>query len=399
MIQPSSSERGSALILALIATFLLLIVSFEVAHTTRIEAFITKNVEVDFKLEVACRSGLERALAILREDRQNTEIDSLNDNWAQLFVDTELTEADIGSSEFLRDDDPEEAQAQTTLYIEIFDEAAKFNIYSLRSDDEAERRKRRERFGTLIDKFREDEEGDMSVVDGVSMAEQLTAFLERTEERPYHNVPVPPTKAAGGMNDVAELLYVDGFTPVNLWDRATEDGEHVIPGLFRFLTIWSDMQVNINTAPLATLASVFDPKYAYLADRIMDYREQSAEEREREKSRASETGSFDPNKGKEEQDPSGGAPFSQINDLREKVEGLGQDVYNEMQAFVTVQSTTFSVFVTAERGLLRRTKMFVVRRSEKGFQICLEKPVDFPYLIPRDRRDQGAEQAEDRLGR
>ena len=44
--RPRQAESGSALVLALIAALLLFIVSFEVAHTTRIESFIAHNVEV-----------------------------------------------------------------------------------------------------------------------------------------------------------------------------------------------------------------------------------------------------------------------------------------------------------------------------------------------------------------
>ena len=45
MMQTQRREEGSALVLGLIAAFLLLIVSFEVAHTSRIESFITYNID------------------------------------------------------------------------------------------------------------------------------------------------------------------------------------------------------------------------------------------------------------------------------------------------------------------------------------------------------------------
>ena len=388
-------EEGSALVLALIAAFLLLIISAEVAHTTRVESFITKNVEIDAKLEAACRSGLERATAILREDRQTTEIDSLNDNWARLYVDNELLESEFGDNEFLYDDEEEEP-LPITLYIEIFDESAKFNIYYLRTQDPVERRKRREKFTNLIDRFRADYEFDLSSSDGQAIGDQILEFLNRDEERPYNNVPTPQTKSPGSLNDLAELLYVADITPEILWDQVDEEGEVLIPGLFRFLTIWSDMQININTAPLATLSALFEPKYEYLAERILDFREKADEEREEEEGRVSNSGTFDENAQDEEVDPTGGAPFSQISDLRQKVEDIGQEVYNDAQTQLTVQSQVFSVFVTAEQGRAHRTKMWVLRRSEKGFQIVLERPVDFAYYIPRERLDQGNEEAEER---
>ncbi|HGY91647.1 MAG TPA: hypothetical protein ENK43_10800 [Planctomycetes bacterium] len=393
-VRPRRNEEGSALVLALIAVFLLLIVSFEVAHTSRIETFITKNVEVDAQLEAACRSGLERALAILREDRQNTELDSTNDAWHALFVDNELTPADVASEEFLLDDEGEEEE-QVTLYIEMFDENAKFNVFRLATRAERKRREDVRRFAELIDRFRDEwSDFDLGAADGQEIGDQILSFITRDEDKPFGTLPTPPTKKPGGMNDVAELLYIPGIDPSILWDQTTNEGETLVPGLFRFVTIWTDMQVNINTAPLPVLASLFEPKNVFLAERIIDARDNAEEEREREES--SLINQFEESRGENEPDPTGGAPFTQIADLRDKVEGIGDEVYSKLAPWITVQSDVFSIFVTAEKGLLRRTKMWVVKRGESGFQILMERPVDFPYFIPPDRMEKGEQDAEGR---
>ncbi len=154
------------------------------------------------------------------------------------------------------------------------------------------------------------------------------------------------------------------------------------------------MQVNINTAPLPVLASLFKPKNVFLAERIIDARDNAEEEREREES--SLINQFEESRGENEPDPTGGAPFTQIADLRDKVEGIGDEVYSKLAPWITVQSDVFSIFVTAEKGLLRRTKMWVVKRGESGFQILMERPVDFPYFIPPDRMEKGEQDAEGR---
>ncbi len=395
-------QSGSALVLALIAALLLMIVSFEVAHTTRIEAFIAHNIELDARLDVACRAGLERALGRLREDRQKTEIDSQNDSWFELYVDTALIEADVAGDEFLVAEESEEyggddSERETRLYIETFDEAAKYNVYNLLVEDEPERRKRRENFANLIDYFRLDSDWDLAYSDGLEIARELETFLDRNEDRPYHGIPKPPTKQDRTLTDVSELLYVRGLGPERMWDQVDEDGETVVPGLWRYLTVWSDLQVNINTADTAVLSSLFGPAEAFLAERIVEFRTRDAEEQDRTGDRFSETRSFS---GEDEtEDPTGGAPFTQINELREKVEGINQETYNAIAPYLTVQSQVFSIVVTAERGHTRRTKLWVVRRSPQGFRILLERPVSFPYFLNEESLEQAEERSADEQDR
>ena len=395
------NEGGSALVLALIAAFLLFIVSFEVSHAVRIESFIHQNLEVDTKLEVACRAGLEKALAILREDRQQTEIDSTNDAWWTLIVDSELIESDLASDEFLFDDTRSYAgiddEYDTELIIQIFDESAKFNVYNLLEDDALEERKAREKFANVIDKFRQDFEEDMSYSDGLDLASQIVTFLQRTQENPYLNVPKPLTKSDRTLAVLGELLYVDGITPAMMWDLPDEEGTGIIPGLYRFVTIWSDLQININTGELPAIAGLFENKDVEIAERIIQFRTDKAEEDARTENYVSETGSFDPNAA-EEEDPTGGAPFTQINELREADVGITQEIYNEISKFITVQSSVFTVFVTAKRGLIRRTKMWVIRRTEAGPRIQLERLVEFPYFINGESLSDAEDLASENAG-
>lgn len=394
-MQSSPSQDGSALVLALICALLLTLVSFEVAHTTRIEAFINNNIEVDAKLDVACRAGLEKGLALLREDRQQTEVDSQNDAWFNLTVDSELIEADVASDEFLLDDEAwDEEESDTELLIEIFDESAKFNLYLLLVDDAGESRKRRERLANVIDKFREDTEYDVSFPEGMEIADQINELLRRTQDNPYNNLPKPLTKSERTLSMLQEVLYVDGIDKNMLFDLTEDEGERLVPGLYRYITIWSDMQTNINTADEAALAGLFEPNETFLTERILNYREQAAEERERENFSDLNTTADE----EAEEDPTGGAPFSQISELREKVDGMTQETYNAIRNYITVQSEVFSIYVTARRGLIRRTKMFVVRRSESGFRILYEKLVDFPYLIDRQSVEDASQNEVDLKG-
>ncbi|MEZ6194971.1 MAG: type II secretion system protein GspK [Planctomycetota bacterium] len=399
---PTTAESGSALVLALIAAFLLLIVSFEVAHTSRIEGFITYNIEDETRLEVSCRAGLEKALAVLREDRQQTEIDSQQEAWWSLIADDQLVEADVGNEEFLFEDEPNygygdsEEDEGTLLNIRIYDESAKFNVYQLLAEDPTELRKRKERLANVIDKFREETDHDLTFPDGREIADQIHAFLQRTQESPYGDTTKPATKAPTTLIDISDLLYVRGITPEIMWDLTDDDREEVVPGLFRFLTIWSDQQININTGELPALAGLFESKDVFLADRIVAHRQEILDEKERTKNYVSEgDGTFGGVGENDETDSTGGAPFTQINELKEKVEGMSDAVYNDINRFITVRSPVFSVYVTAKHGFARKTKMWVVRRSEIGFQILYERLVDFPYFTPPDEAEEAEEAARD----
>jgi len=51
--------------------------------------------------------------------------------------------------------------------------------------------------------------------------------------------------------------------------------------------------------------------------------------------------------------------------------------------------------VTAKMGLIRRTKMFVVRRTDAGFRKVFERLVTFPYYLDPDAVENAEETAAD----
>ncbi len=397
-----NDQSGAALVLAVIAILLLLLITFEVIHTSRVEEFITHNIEVDSRLEAACQGGLEVALAKLREDRQKTEIDSEYDSWAQIMVHSELRESDIAKDEFLfleEDDDFNQWTDEddgVLLTIEVQDESAKFNIYLLMTDDAQKEKERVEQLANVLDRFREELPEDISYGDGEALAASINSFLRRTLDSPDRDAPKAPTKSDRTLTSILELAYSGGMTPELLYDRLDDSREVVIPGLFRYLTIWSDMQININTASVATLSGLFENKDSYLAERIVDYRVEHNDDTEAGRDDATTTGSFDPNV--EADDPTGGAAFSQISDLTEKVDEMTQGIFGKIQPFVTVQSSVFTIFVTAELGQVRRTKMYIVRRSPEGFRKLSERLVNFPYYLSQEQLEEADERNADELG-
>lgn len=397
-----TDQSGAALVLAVIAILLLLLITFEVIHTSRVEEFITHNIEVDSRLEAACQGGLEVALANLREDRQKTEIDSEYDSWAQMIIHSELRESDIAKDEFLfleqedEFDQWSEEEDGVLLTIEIQDENAKFNVYLLGTDDAQKEKKRVEMLANVIDRYREELPDDLSFGDSEVLAAGINAFLRRTLEMPDRDAPKAPTKSSRTLTSVFELAYSAGMSPEILYDRLDENREVVIPGLFRYLTIWSDMQININTASVATLSGLFENKNSFLAERIVEHRLEHDDDTDESRDDATTTGSFDPNV--EADDPTGGAAYSQISDLTDNVDELTQGIYNEIQPFVTVQSNVFTIFVTAQLGQVRRTKMFVIRRSPEGFRKLSERLVNFPYYVSEDQLEAAEERNAEEMG-
>ena len=77
---------------------------------------------------------------------------------------------------------------------------------------------------------------------------------------------------------------------------------------------------------------------------------------------------------------------------------MTQGIFGEIQPFVTVQSSVFTIFVTAELGQVRRTKMYVIRRSPEGFRKLSERLVNFPYYLSREQLEEADERNAEELG-
>jgi type II secretory pathway component PulK len=398
MADPSPSfdgERGSMLIIALIAVFLMCVLVSDVANVSMVEYEASVNGGKITRLEYALDAGLERAKAILIQDGIDTDIDSLAEAWAEPIEET------IGgeSAETVKERASEEGPGQIQLTIEIEDEAGKWPLpLVVVGTSDAQIKKRREFLATVIDSFREDF-GNRDIDPGTAerYSELISSFMARREGE-SGLVPRPSTKSELHLLNVADLTLIKEIDDHIFFDEADENG-NVIPGLLRFLTISSDVKVNVNTAPLPVLKGLFRREDRGRADDIYHYRTAQAEEKEKEEQ--SIAGRLDREKGKtseeEEQDRMGGAIFEKIQDVQ-KVEGFTPRVFNEASQMMEVKSRTFSVWITAELGNLVRMRHWVVRREGARIVMLLSEAID-PDYRPRFRKPRPEDEDPARGGR
>jgi hypothetical protein len=208
-------------------------------------------------------------------------------------------------------------------------------------------------------------------------------------------VPRPDTKSDLHLLNVADLTLIKEIDD-HIFDDQVDDDGTIIPGLLRFLTIHSDLKVNVNTAPLPVLKGLFRSDDRGRATDVYHYRTAQAEEMEKERDSTGarlqrETGK---DKQQEEEDRAGGAIFEAVEDIQ-KVEGFTPRVFTEASQMMTVTSDVFSVWVTAKLGNMARMRHWIVRREGTRIIILLSEAID-PDYRPRfrergpDEKDAGA---------
>jgi hypothetical protein len=238
----------------------------------------------------------------------------------------------------------------------------------------------------VIDSYRENYGGyDLDRGTADRYAEAIVAFLQR-KENDGGIVPRPNTKSDLHLLNIADLSLIKEINDKDLFDEIDEKGE-LVPGLLRFLTIWTDLRVNINTAPLPVLRGLFRPEDRTSAETLYNHRTAQTEEKEKKK-QGTEARLEEASKAKdgkeEEEDRAGGAIFEKVSDIQ-KVEGIQARTYTEASTMMTVSSRTFSVWATAELGPISRTRHWVLRRESGRIVMFLSESVDQDFR-PRFRK-------------
>jgi type II secretory pathway component PulK len=377
------------LILALIVVFLMTVLVSDITNVSVIEYEASVNGGKLVRLKYGLEAGFEIAKANLVQDGMDTDIDSLGDAWSQPIRETLGGE----SSRSIEEQASEDATGQVELTIEIEDEESKWPLPLLfvgKSD--AETKRHREFLAAVIDSYREDY-GSRDVDAGLAdrYAELITAFMMRREGEPGI-VPRPNTKSEMHVLNVADFSLIKEIDDNVFFDEIDENGT-IVPGLLRYVTIWSDLKVNVNTAPLPVLKGLFRREDRGRAVDMYHHRNAQTEEKEKEKSSLSER--LDREKGKtgeDEEDRTGGAIFEKVDDVM-KVEGFSPRVFSEASKKMTVSSRTFSIWVTAELGNMVRMRHWVVRREDGRIVVMLSEAID-PDYRPRFRKRTAEEESE-----
>ena len=245
-----------------------------------------------------------------------------------------------------------------SIECEVVDEASKFDLRTLKNADKAKAKLAEERLRYLLLNYR-----DKELPDAERMIRSLTEHFAR---RSGEDVPLPEMEGeAPPILTVDELLQLEGWEKKFLFDLREEETEieaqeaeepEPLPGLFRFLTIYGDGKINVNTAPKEVLMVLFrtesDP--SRVADEIIAYR-QAPEESETPSTMGEDAPLF--------------ADLKAVSDLT-KVPGIEASTLTKNGVdgeTATVRSDFFSVHVYATRDEYTLQTRTVLHRHPLGF--------------------------------
>ncbi|MHC5009920.1 MAG: hypothetical protein ACYTG6_03095 [Planctomycetota bacterium] len=353
-------EGGIALLLVLLLSLILLPFAAEFAYQVDLEARTARNVTDQLKIENALDGQFEIMLSRLRYDAGDGETDTLSDSWN----DDELRER--------REDD---VNVALTTY--VTDEKSKLNLRMLGEGSEERRKVFKERLARLLVEFRRETPFEMSSGEAETWANQIAEYIGKGPMRA--NIPTPRTvdnRPILVLDELEFLPEVQGNRISFLLHDQRHEGK-TAPGLHRYVTIYGDGRLNLNTASAVVVRAYFgvNPE---LAERIVERRESPPEEEEG----TSTGGSMS------QEDPASGNPYTDVNQVNE-VEGVTPKVLEDNKVSPVedfdVASNFFSMRIVAETQITRRDELFVVERVPGQSE---EEAVEgFRFLLRQERTD------------
>jgi len=323
-------QGGIALLVVIMLGAILVPFSAEFAYQINLEVLTANNVTDQLAIDNAIESQYQIVLARIEYDGVGNQTDSYNDAWN----DDELLQ---------RSDEDSGVQIQTV----IFDEQGKLNINMLAEASADRRPVWKERLLEIIKRFRRDTKYDASG-HADEIAEEINRWVTGKTNR--GSIPKPKTMDDRPMLLLEELNFVNEIFEKERLLVDIREGENVAPGLHRYITVYGNGKINLNTADKIVLQAVF-AKDEEIADRIIERREGSPE--------GEDVGFSD------DEDAESGNPFMDPNQINE-VEGVTQPSLLQNKVIpaddFVVRSNFFGIRILAQRDASRREELFVVER-------------------------------------
>jgi len=277
--QPIANNRGMAILITLSVITVLIAASLELNRRARAAVFSAAAARDRFTLSIMASSGINAAMAMLVKDKMESEIDSIQENWAdpdKISAVLKTIPFDEGSVTFKIEDELGKIQANALV---TFPESRTFN--------EAQR--------ILWDRFLrlfissdlfETESNPTAIICSVkdwldSGDDDAITGLNGAESGYYQDLdPGYPCKN-GLFSDISELLLVKGITPEHYY------GTKEAPGMSEYMTVYGIKnagnnkftfkgKININTAKLPVLIALMPEGYKDLAPMIDEYRKETS---------------------------------------------------------------------------------------------------------------------------
>ncbi|MGD2150009.1 MAG: general secretion pathway protein GspK [Desulfobacterales bacterium] len=269
------NHRGIALLVTVTIVTILIAVALEMNRKTRSVVFSAAASRDRITLSHMASSGIDIAKAILIKDRNNSDFDSLQEDWAD--------SKEI--SELLQDMPFEDGDIKLT----ITDELGKIQINSLVTYPDGHifnesQRDMWHRFLHLVisqNESLEELEPDMiinSVKDWIDSGDdEAITGLNGAESDYYQELDPPYVCRNGPFIHIGELVLIKGIT-TEYWQLAGG-----VSGISRYMTVFGTSEtsnnkftyegkININTADLPVLVAMLPSGNPELAQAIYDYR-------------------------------------------------------------------------------------------------------------------------------
>lgn len=362
------NQRGIALLITLSIIAILFAVSLELNRRVRISLLASETGKTEYDLLEMAESGIVLAQALLVKDAFETQIDSIQEEWA----DPEALGEIVTSL----------AWEGGTLQVKIRDEMGKIQVNALVNDHPGHgvNGEQRQIWETLLSFFissdkSEDKRDPQEIINCLidwldDLDDDMITGISGAETDYYESLDPPYPCANRPFSDLNELFLVKGITP-DLLKKAESLGEMFLDpegGEPQFLvedllTVFGATpknrenaqkkysfsgKININTAPLPVVAALLPLGRQDLAQAICEYRLQKME------------------------DESGYTNDLTVKGWYADIAGLTPEEKTEVEKKITYTSSVFSIESHAQRDTRSLAlKAVVIRKKDKnGRWVC-----------------------------
>lgn len=274
-----NNNQGMALLITLAIITVLIAATMEINRQVRASVAATAAVRDQIVLTEMARSGIHAAMALLIKDRQDSDYDTLVDDWALEDNMNELLSAlafETGSVSVLVLDELGKIQVNALV---AFPDNSQFNPSQRMLWDRFLRQ-------LLTDRDVEEESEPIAIINSIKDwldfgDDEAITGLSGAESGYYNSLEPAYDSGNSPISELGELLLVKGITP-ELFYGSEED-----PGLAFYLTVYSQTdeapageapltyagRVNINTASLPVLTALLPSANETLAEAMLEYRQ------------------------------------------------------------------------------------------------------------------------------
>lgn len=249
------NNRGVALILVLMVMAIIVVVALDFNSDMRADFTAAANMRDGTTLRYVAKSGFNCALAVLVEDAEENEYDTLQEDWANIA----LMSSEASNLEGLED---------VRLKVSISDSSGKIQINSLVDKNNTVVTIQKD----LLQRFLSLPEFDLDAEVVAAMVDSIKDWIDKDDEPTglegaedsYYQSQEPPYRCNNGpVQTIASLRKVRGFKDI---EQKTFDK------IVKHLTPYGKGAININTADRLILEALAEGINAELAEAIDDYR-------------------------------------------------------------------------------------------------------------------------------